>query len=101
MSRRVTCPHGHQWELAANEPSLATSESVVCPICGAVVTPLSANGAAESRPAAETLSPLSSLDAARSGKTAACPAAPNLLVPDESAPTLAYGEPARDTTEVE
>src|SRR5437763_1884836 len=33
----VTCPRGHQWELAAIGPSLPAPGPVTCPVCGAVV----------------------------------------------------------------
>src|SRR5262245_42063949 len=41
MARRLTCPRGHQWDAPSGLGPEAASQTVVCPVCGTAVDPLS------------------------------------------------------------
>jgi WD40 repeat protein/tRNA A-37 threonylcarbamoyl transferase component Bud32 len=64
MPRLLTCGQGHQWELPSQGNGETTDLAIVCPICGAAVSP----------PAGEALT----LPAARPGPAAAAPKPPSI-----------------------
>jgi predicted Ser/Thr protein kinase len=56
MHRLVTCPQGHQWELAESASAPTAELRILCPVCGVSVD-LGNNASEESRSEAATMPP--------------------------------------------